>query len=223
MHSSDLKAPARVGLTIDAFFDFICPWCWIGTRHLASALNTFTATHPGVTTHVQWHAYPLLPDTPAEGAPYQAFYLARLGSPAAVAARRAQVQRAGEAAGIAFDFDRMRVLPNTQGAHSLVNTIRQRGAGGQLDALIERVFRAYFVEGEDIGNAAVLQRLESEHGIVHDTPPAARHADAAAPMLPQVALSGVPYFVFNGALAVSGAHPPSGLLHAMQRAISPPQ
>ena len=94
----------RTALTIDVFFDFICPWCWIGTRHLASALRTFATLHPEVKTKVRWRAYPLLPDTPAEGLPYQAFYLSRLGSPTAVSMRRAEVQRAGQAAGIDFDF-----------------------------------------------------------------------------------------------------------------------
>ena len=101
----------RASLTIDVFFDFICPWCWIGTRHLASALRTFATLHPEVKTKVRWRPYPLLPDTPAEGLPYQAFYLSRLGSRTAVSMRRAEVQCAGQAAGIDFDFTR--VTPGT--------------------------------------------------------------------------------------------------------------
>lgn len=217
------RPPQRTGLTVDVFFDLICPWCWIGTRHLASALRSFAALHPNVPTQVQWRSTPLLPETPVDGEPYQAFYLNRLGSPAAVSARRAQVQQAGRAAGIDFDFARIRVLPNTQRAHSLISRCLQRDADAQPAQLIERLFRAYFQEGEDIGNEDVLRRLEAECSPTQGTTHTARSTGALTPAPLGVEVSGVPYYVFNAEIAVSGAHPPSALLHAMQRAVSQPQ
>ena len=210
-------------LTIDVFFDLICPWCWIGTRHLASALRTFATLRPDVDTKVQWRSTPLLPDTPVEGEPYQAFYLNRLGSPEAVSARRAQVQQAGRAAGIDFDFTRISVLPNTRRAHSLIGKFLQHDSDALPAQLIERLFRAYFQEGEDIGNDAVLRRLEAGCNPTQGADHAACTAVAPTPAPPGVEVSGVPYYVFNSEIAVSGAHPPSALLRAMQRAVSPPQ
>lgn len=221
-HHAELP-PQRTQLTIDVFFDLICPWCWIGTRHLASALRSFAALRPDVDTKVQWRSTPLLPDTPVEGEPYQAFYLNRLGSPEAVSARRAQVQQAGHAAGIDFDFARISVLPNTQRAHSLISRFLQCDSDALPAQLIERLFRAYFQEGQDIGNEAVLRRLAAECNPTQGAAHAASSAGALTPVPLGVEVSGVPYYVFNAEIAVSGAHPPSALLHAMQRAVSPPQ
>lgn len=211
----------RTSLTIDVFFDFICPWCWIGTRHLASALRTFATLHPEVKTKVRWRPYPLLPDTPAEGLPYQAFYLSRLGSPTAVSMRRAQVQRAGQAAGIDFDFSRINVLPNTERAHGVVRKYRRIDAGGHPARLIERIFGAYFVEGADIGDEDVLQRLEFEHNIATAMALDAGPPSVCKPVGRGVTVSGLPHFVFNADVTISGAHPASTLVRAMQNALSP--
>lgn len=229
MNSFDRRALARRvnppvrrrRLTIDVFFDFICPWCWIGTRHLASALNTFSSMRPDVKTKVRWRSYPLLPETPAEGVPYQAFYLSRLGSPTAVAMRREQVQRAGQAAGIDFDFAGISVLPNTSAAHGLVSTLGKHGDGGQPAQLIERLFSAYFVEGQDIGNEAVLLRLASGIGAEGGT--SASSLVGLPTLMPaRLAVPGVPYFIFNSATAISGAHPPARLLDAMLQSAPQP-
>ncbi|WP_296224266.1 DsbA family oxidoreductase [Ralstonia sp. UBA689] len=213
--------PRRIWLTIDVFFDLICPWCWIGTRHLASALNSLATLRPDVKAKVQWRSYPLLPETPAEGLPYQAFYLSRLSSPTAVAMRREQVQRAGLAAGIDFDFARISVLPNTRAAHGLINALCKHGAGGQPAPLIDRLFSAYFLEGEDIGNEAVLQRLASDSEAQHNAP-ANGFVDVQKPPPLSAEVRAVPYFVFNSAMAVSGAHPPGALLDAMLQSIPLP-
>ncbi|HEX6828884.1 MAG TPA: DsbA family protein [Burkholderiales bacterium] len=78
-------------LGVEAWFDLICPWCLIGRRHLAQAIRQFQGAQPDVTVVALWRSHPLLPATPAGGIPYDAFYLQRLGSREAVAARRAQV------------------------------------------------------------------------------------------------------------------------------------
>ncbi|WP_199031940.1 DsbA family oxidoreductase [Ralstonia sp. ASV6] len=218
-----VSAPQRTQLTIDVFFDLICPWCWIGTRHLASALRSFAALRPDMCPKVQWRSTQLLPDTPVESEPYQAFYLNRLGSPAAVSARRAQVQQAGHAAGIEFDFARISILPNTQRAHRLIGRFLQRNADAQPAPLVERLFRAYFQEGEDIGDDDVLRRLAAECSPTQGATQAACSAVAPTQAPLGVEVPGVPYYVFNSKITVSGAHPPSALLHAMQRAVSPQQ
>src|SRR5215475_3173836 len=88
-------AGGRAVLKIEAFFDFICPWCLIGKRNLDAAVARFASSRPDVQVKVQWRSHQLLPWTPPDGLPYQAFYRDRLGSAEAVAARRAQVQKAG--------------------------------------------------------------------------------------------------------------------------------
>lgn len=200
-------------MTIEVYFDLICPWCLIGKRHLATALQRFRAAHPATAVHVVWRSAPLLPDTPPAGLPYDEFYERRLGGKAAVAARRAQVQAAAGMAGFQFNFDAIRTMPNTLAAHRLLRLAQDYGKPEQEDALLERLFAAYFLEGHDIGDATVLAGLARDCGLAMAIPGA-----ASTPTEPRRAppLSGVPCFVFNGRQAVSGAQPPEIMLATMQ-------
>lgn len=214
-------------LVITVHFDLICPWCLIGKRHLRTALEQFRQRHPNVDTSVEWRAHLLLPGTPMAGMPYQAFYEQRLGSKAAVAARRAQVQAAAQAAGITFAFERIELMPNTLAAHQLIDCAGEIGNAEQVADLIERLFTAYFMDGRNIGELTVLRAIAAEAAF----PEAQIQAALAAPerrqgFLEKLAttadgISGVPCFVFNKHLAISGAHPPAALLAAIEQALLP--
>lgn len=207
-------------LTVDFYFDFVCPWCLIGKRHLQAAMNLLAALRPDVQLRVQWRSQQLLPHIPPAGVDYQSFYLARLGSAEAVAARRAQVQHAGSFAGIEFAFDRIKVMPNTVAAHKLVAWAAGCCNEIQHSALIESLFSAYFIEGEDIGDLSVLLRkalecnLDREGLLEHLAAPSGGNR-----VQTDNHVNGVPFFVFNGTRALSGAHPPDTLVKAMLDAI----
>ena len=236
MNLSDQKWVAQASdtserpvLTIEAFFDFICPWCLIGKRNLDAAVSRFARSRPDVQVKIQWRSHQLLPWTPLDGMPYQAFYRDRLGSDEAVAARRAQVQQAGRDAGVTFAFDRIKVLPNTAAAHDLVTFAASRGTGVQSAALIDRVLTAYFMEGENIGDYAVLERLGLECGLAREA--LAAHLSAsrflADPTGQRVRnanradrqIGGVPYFVFNTVYSLSGVYSPVAIASAMALAV----
>lgn len=155
-------------LTITVYFDLICPWCLIGRRHLMTAVQRFTGLHPDVETAIDWRSHPLLPGTPAGGLPYQSFYERRLGGREAVAARRAQVREAARPANIEFAFDRILVLPNTLAAHRLIDYAACHGSSTQKESLIDALFTAYFMHGEDIGDRSVLSRIAAECGLAGD-------------------------------------------------------
>ncbi|CAG4895999.1 DsbA family oxidoreductase [Paraburkholderia saeva] len=213
----------NASLTVDVHFDFVCPWCLIGKRNLDAAVNRFATLRPDVTVKVRWHSHQLLPDMPAGGVPYQAFYVNRLGSPGAVAARRAQVQEAAHAAGVQLAFDRIEVMPNTRAAHDLVSWAVATGAGFSPAPLIDRLFTGYFMDGEDIGDPDVLERIGLACGLdaaeLAEHLAAARRGDSMArPDSPQAdSVSGVPHFVINSALSLSGAYSPGAIVDAMLR------
>ncbi len=215
-----------ITLAIDVHFDLICPWCLIGKRHLRTAIEQFHHAHPDVAVALNWRSHQLLPDIPAAGIPYQIFYERRLGGPAAVVARRAQVQTAARAAGIEIAFERIALMPNTQLAHWLIDCAGEFGGAEQVAYLIERLFAAYFMEGRNIGALPVLLAIAAEAGF----PAAAIEACLATPgagnrfrarLASDAGISGVPFFVFNKRLAVSGAQPPASLLAAMEQALQP--
>ncbi|MEX3979833.1 DsbA family oxidoreductase [Paraburkholderia sp. EG287A] len=234
MNLSDQKWAAQASrdageppvLTIEAFFDFICPWCLIGKRNLDEAVARFANSRPDVRVRVQWRSHQLLPWTPLEGMPYQTFYRDRLGSAEAVAARRAQVQRAGRDAGVEFAFDRIEVLPNTAAAHDLVTFAASRGTREQSAALIDRVLKAYFMEGQNIGDYAVLERLGLECGLERESLAAhmaasERLADPTGQRVPYAdpQVNGVPYFVFNTGYSLSGVYSPVAMAGTMALAV----
>lgn len=213
-------------LTIEVFFDLVCPWCLIGKRHLDTVLAQLVRIEPEVEVNVVWQSHVLLPDTPQSGLPYQAFYLQRLGSHEAVAMRRAQVQAAGRAAGLEFAFEQISVLPNTLAAHRLIQYAGQLGGTQLQTQLIERLFQGFFQRGQDIGDTAVLTRLASKCGIEQQAA-AAYLASAeglgalrkAEQHAQRHGISGVPGFVFDNRLQLSGAVPPDTLLKAMQQSL----
>ena len=217
--------PAKLAITVH--FDLICPWCLIGKRHLHTALEQFRRLHPDVEPIIEWRSQLLLPDTPLEGIPYQAFYERRLGGPAAVAARRAQVREAARTAGVELAFERIEFMPNTLSAHLLIDCARSFGDSGKTAGLIERLFTAYFMEGRNIGDPAVLASIASHAGFPEAaskdclTSPDRRwnFIEALAERKDQA--NGVPFFVFNDRLAISGAQQPPSLLAAMEQALQP--
>lgn len=211
-------------LHIEVHFDLICPWCLIGKRHLAMALERLRQAWPEVAPRIRWQSHPLLPDIPMEGVPYQEFYERRLGGRAAVAARRAQVQEAAQPARIEFAFDRIAVMPNTLAAHRLIGWVQGQQGDGPAERLIESLFASYFMAGKDIGAPSVLLGLAKECGIILEP----GSVDLAFRGMPgghdgrfrsKHRVTGVPYYIFNDRLAISGAYPADALLEAMLQSV----
>src|SRR4029079_498857 len=145
-------------LAITGYSDVICPWCYVGKRRLEAAL-----AGPGMPGKLAftWRPFELNPDMPAEGVERKAYRVRKFGE-----ARSAELDRnmaqTGRELGIEFAFDRMRRTPNTRLAHRL---IWEAGRQDRQDALVERLFRAYFEEALDIGERAVLETLAAESGL----------------------------------------------------------
>jgi predicted DsbA family dithiol-disulfide isomerase len=210
-------------LTVDVWFDFICPWCLIGKRNLSAALELLRAQQPDVDVQVRWHGTQLLPHLPPRGRPFMEFYIDRLGSEHAVRSRQAMVLEAVRAAGAVVDFTRIGVMPNTADAHRVFEAASALGTPAQSETLLERLFAAHFSGGADLSDSAVLMLEAAECGF---DPQALAHAlrGGQHPYVPAVptsvdATGGVPFYVLNNWLSVSGAQPPALLLSAMKRAL----
>lgn len=207
------------GVTVDVYFDLICPWCLIGKRNLDRALAQFAHIVPGVAVQLRWHSVQLIPNVPQDGVDYKEFYVRRLGNAETVRARQAQVRQAAQAAGSDVDFASIQRFPNSMQAHQLVSFAAQQGVS--LAPLLERLFAAYFQRGEDIGDSTILQTIAAEHGL-----DVAALTDwiAAGHGRPQPCeVPGVPFFVFNQSHALSGAQPVAALLASMRASLATTQ
>jgi predicted DsbA family dithiol-disulfide isomerase len=192
-------------MRIDIYSDTVCPWCYLGKRRFELAL----AARPQYETKVTFRPFELNPDLPAQGVDRVDYLAAKLGDPGRVAAAHAALQRQGEASGIGFRFDLIQRVPNTRRSHLL---IAHAARSGLQAAVKERVMRAYFEEGSDIGDLEELVRLGVDAGLTeYDTRSALilregqdgvvaaeRHASV-------LGITGVPTFIFDGQYTISGA------------------
>jgi predicted DsbA family dithiol-disulfide isomerase len=206
-------------LAVEVFFDFICPWCLIGKRQLERALTALHAERADVAVSVTWRGVQLLPDMPASGQPFTEFYLRRLGSEQAVRQRQAQVREAASAAGVFIDFAAIARMPNTADAHRLLAQATRVGSLAQCDALLERLFGAYFHNGEDLGDRTTLLAIAESCGFAPAELADSLRGDGS-PFSGAMPGNGVPYFVFDQRLALSGAQPAEALLETMQQALA---
>jgi predicted DsbA family dithiol-disulfide isomerase len=220
--SSAAAERVKTPLFVDVVSDVVCPWCYIGKRKLETALARLRADEAGLASTVRWHPFELNPDLPLEGVPRAEYLEKKFGGKARAAEIYARVGAVGAAVGIAFAFDRILRQPNTRDAHRLIAWAQQRGDAG---ALVERLFRAYFIEGRWIGERNELAALAADSGLPGDEVRAMLSSDAYRAEVEaeyreaqEAGITGVPFFIFNGRTAVSGAHDPDVLLEAIAAA-----
>ena len=211
-------------LTIDVVSDVVCPWCFIGKRHLDQALQLWRAERPDSDVEVRWQPYFLNPDTPESGEPYRPFLEKKFGGPKQLEEIWQRVSEAGRKAGIEFAFEKIELRANTLNAHRLIHHA-QTGGGSAIEDLIEALFAAQFLEGRHIGDRAMLAAVAAECGMDREavqrylgSDEDAEEVRAAAAKMQRMCISGVPFFIFNNKLAASGAQPPEALLQAMREA-----
>ena len=189
-------------VAVDFFSDIVCPWCLIGKRRLEQAAEL----HGGVALDIRWRSFLLNPNMPEGGMDRGDYLAAKFGGAAASLYER--IAAAGQEAGIGFRFEAITRTPDSRPAHGLV-----LAAGDGAGAVIDELFEAYFIKGRDIGDDAVLAEIAARHSIPRAS--AAAYAGRIESDLEEAArlgVQGVPFFVFGGGLAISGAHPPKTFL-----------
>lgn len=195
-------------IKLDIMSDPICPWCYIGKTYLDRALEQ-NPDHP---FQIEWHPFQLNPDMPAEGMDRRAYLEAKFGGKEGAVKAYAPVVEHAQKAGLKIDFEAMKRTPNTLNAHRLIHWA---GIEGRQTAAVSALFKAYFVEGRDIGDtdtladiadsieldAAVIRRLldsDADQQQIIDRDAHSR----------KMGITSVPTFIVAGQHAVPGAQPP---------------
>jgi predicted DsbA family dithiol-disulfide isomerase len=206
-----------MALQIEVISDVVCPWCFIGKRRLEQALDRLRATPGAPEVNVHWAPFQLNPWLPEAGMDRAEYLRRKFG--AASAQIYARVQAAGRTVGIDFAFDAIARQPNTQAAHRLI------AAAPRQDQMVDTLFAAYFLEGADLTERATLLALARRAGMEPaqaaaclDDPGARQAVEQAEAGARALGVEGVPFFVFDRRLAVSGAQEPQVLLQAIERA-----
>jgi predicted DsbA family dithiol-disulfide isomerase len=207
------------GTRIDIVSDAICPWCYIGKRQLERALVALGGE--GLSFSIHWNPFQLNPDMAKEGVDRAQYRAWKFGSAAKAAALDARIVDAAAQVGLEFHPERIKRTPNTIDAHRLIWFAGQHGV---QDAAMEAVFRAYFIEAQDVGQHAVLADCAAAAGLDRDEVAAflagdladkeMRAADQAAR---EAGVSGVPSFFLDGYGLFSGAMPADAMANAFRQ------
>jgi predicted DsbA family dithiol-disulfide isomerase len=216
---SSVADRAAVGTRIDIVSDAICPWCYIGKRQLERALATLA--EEGLRFQIHWNPFQLNPDMPKDGRDRTSYRTWKFGSAEKAAALDQRITDAASAVGLGFRTDLMTRTPNTIDAHRV---IWFAGQNGVQDATMEAVFKAYFIEGRDIGQHAVLADCAAQAGLGRQavldflaTDLADKEMRAADPAAREAGVSGVPSFFLDGYSLFSGAMPAETIANALRR------
>ena len=196
-------------MKIEVASDVVCPWCYIGKRRLEKALELVD----DVEIELRWLPFQLNPDMPTEGMPRVEYREAKFGSLERSRALDARVIAEGKSEGIEFAFDRIERTPNTTLAHQLI------AAAPDQNKVVDALFRAYFEEAKDIGDAAVLAEIAQQCG-VDEWPQKAPDVSALEEEVRAMGVSAVPTFIFERRTGIAGAYPPEQLAEAIRQASS---
>ncbi len=206
-------------VTIDIVSDIVCPWCYLGKARLDLAVAEI---QDEIGVDINWRPYRLNPDYPAEGVDHQADLAEKLGGRDAVERTHATLRDLGKEVGIHYDFDAIKVSPNTLDAHRLLHWAMTEGREVQ-NAVAAALFKANFEEGLNVGDHRVLADVAEACGLDRkvienllktdaDKDTVLSEIDAAQKM----GVTGVPFFIIDGQYAVSGAQPPEVFVNALR-------
>lgn len=204
---------------IEVYSDVICPWCYLGKARLEAALKAVGKIGQ---TKVHFLPYELNPATPERGVDHKAHLAAKFGGAHVLGAAHARLTALGKEAGIDYQFDSIQKTPNTFKAHRILWLAEKEGKGNETQNIF---FKAYFSDGKDLGNKSVLSELAVTAGLDKskvDKLLAGQEGEeevrAAEEKAYDLGITGVPFFVFNGKYAVSGAQSVETFVKALEQA-----
>ena len=170
---------------------------------------------------MRWLPFQLNPDLPESGIPREEYVARKFGARGKSVSDR--VTQAGRQVGIAFDYEKMKVQPNTLNPHRLLAYAER---AGKQDELAEELFRAHFVEGASLADLEVLANVAARAGLDRKAAADYLAGDEDRTQIAQAdiearnaGIGGVPYFIFNRKVGISGAQDPEALLEAMEQAL----
>jgi len=205
-------------IEIDIIADFTCPWSFIGKKRLEATLDML-----GTPAKVTWYPYLQAPDIPPGGVSRKEWLARTYGTPEQIAKALEPVKVAGLQDGIEFNFDAIKVMPSTIDAHRLMRWAR--GTGKEND-LAERIYRLFFVEGQDIGDIDVLADAAADVGLM-DKFKARKMLESDMDLeemwqevheARELGLKMVPAYIIARKYAILGAEDPISIAKAIQTA-----
>jgi predicted DsbA family dithiol-disulfide isomerase len=217
-----VKKETKKKMKIEIWSDVMCPFCYIGKRNFEAAMAQFPDRE---NIEVEWKSFlldPTIPEVPQHQENIYQFVAARKGvSYEQSVSMHQQVAKMAKAAGLDYNFDKM-LVTNSLKAHRLIQMAKTKGLGEKAE---ERLFYAYFTEGKDLSDDAVLTELGDAIGLANadvkealTNPIFKNKVEADGAEASRLGARGVPFFVIDRKYAIAGAQPGSEMLNVLQTA-----
>jgi len=218
---------AIMPVEVDIVSDFVCPWCWLGYKlFLKGAQQAQKQLKTQI--NVSWRPYMLDPTVPSEGVDYKAYMKNKFGGGPndKFKAMRAMLEEKGPELGIQYDFEAVKIRPNTLNAHRLMRWAQGQDVG---QACADELFTAFMEKGGDIGDTDLLCGIADKIGMDTDIVRGLLAEDKdkldvqnEILFFRNLGISGVPTFIYNGQFAVQGAQDPAAHVNVIKQAMAAP-
>ena len=192
-------------IKLDIFSDPICPWCYIGKSYLDRALEK-VGNHP---FNIQWHPFQLNPEMPQEGVDRKQYLETKFGSKELAVKAYTPVLKHAGSAGLTLKLENITKTPNTLSAHRLIFWAWQEGV---QNAVVSALFRAYFIDGRDIGEHSELIDISHDVGVSRDLISRLlagkndhQHVIGLDNAARKMGINSAPTFILNGKHVITGA------------------
>ncbi len=203
---------------VDIVSDTICPWCYIGKRRFERALDLSGRNDIAIS----WRPFQLNPDMPPEGMTRDDYVRAKFGGGDRPRQIYQAIAESGREAGIEFQFSKIKRTPNTVLSHRLVHWSAKQE---RQDEVVAELFRAYFEDGQDVGDLEILAECARRAGLDRElahkfllSEEGRQEVVASDVYARRLGINGVPCFIVNRKYAVSGAQPPSAFVEVFNLA-----
>jgi predicted DsbA family dithiol-disulfide isomerase len=211
-------------ISIDIFSDVVCPWCFIGKRNLEAAISVLAKKgerYQDIQTN--WRSFQLNPQLPTQGIARSEYTSKKFGGEERAKIFYERIKESGQSVNLAFDFEKIKVQPNSARMHALVY------AAGEIrkdHELVERLFKTFFIDGVDLSKRenmfSVAQSAGLDKEIIDKVLDEDYLSDKVHEDMQQAAhigIQGVPFFVINQTIGLSGAQPPESIVSAVEQAL----
>ena len=206
---------------IEIFSDVVCPWCYIGKRNLENALQILNEKDEQFESTLNWRSFQLNPQLKEDGILRQDYITNKFGEGANSEVIYERVRLAGEAVGLTMNFDKIIMQPNSSKMHSLIYAAKETNNDIEL---IENFFKAFFIDGMNLTDFEIVSKIASDSGLDSETINGVFHdnlfekfVQEDIKMSKKYNITGVPFYVIDDSIGISGAQPPEVIVDAINQ------
>ena len=206
---------------IEIFSDVVCPWCYIGKRNLENALQILNEKDEQFESTLNWRSFQLNPQLKNEGMLRKDYITNKFGEGANSEIIYERVRLAGETVGLKMNFDKIIMQPNSSKMHSLIYAAKETNSDIEL---IENFFKAFFIDGMNLTDFEIVSKVALNSGLDSETINGVFHENLFEKfvqediiMSKKYNITGVPFYVIDDSIGISGAQPPEVIVDAINQ------